>query len=66
MKVSVVFGDKLMQVKIKEGSTIEDALKKLGINTETVIVKRNSYITPIEEKVRDNDRIEIINVVSGG
>jgi len=67
MQVKIKLPDgKIRNLNVTKNSTIEDVLKKLKINTETVIVKRNNCITPVEEKIRDNDKIEIINVVSGG
>jgi len=46
--------------------TIAMLLKELGINPDTVIVRRNSGIRTADTKLGDGDRVEIIPVVSGG
>ncbi|MFQ6137289.1 MAG: sulfur carrier protein ThiS [Candidatus Hydrothermarchaeales archaeon] len=54
------------RVTIREGSTIEDLLRKLNINRESVLIRRNGEISPEEEFLQDEDFIEIISVISGG
>ncbi|MCD6367853.1 MAG: MoaD/ThiS family protein [Candidatus Aenigmarchaeota archaeon] len=66
MKVKVVFEDKVNEVEIKGESTIEDLLKQMGINTESVLVKRNGFFVPVENDLNDGDYIEILSVVSNG
>ncbi len=66
----------LMQVKVKiqekiekfefSGETTEDLLKKMNINTESVLIKRNGKFVPVEDKIKNMDEIEVINIVSSG
>jgi len=57
--------NKINKIKTEE-KTIEDLLKKLNINTESVLVKRNGKFVPIEDGIKDKDEIEVIVVVSSG
>ena len=43
-----------------------DVVQKLGINPETVLVKRGREIITDDEALANGDRIELIKVVSGG
>lgn len=65
MKVSVVFNG---QRKLFEGEarSIEDILRALKINLETVIVKRGKEVAPPEDAVNDGEEIELIKIFSGG
>ncbi|MFH0889623.1 MAG: sulfur carrier protein ThiS [Candidatus Aenigmatarchaeota archaeon] len=65
MKIEVVWSGTTKKVETKS-RTIESLLKELGINSETVIVSVNGEIVPESQKIRKNDRIEILKVVSGG
>jgi len=66
MNVTVKFGRKTEKLNIPKGTTIYEILKKLEINREVVIVARNGEIVPESEELRDEDKIQIITVISGG
>ena len=66
MIVKIKFLGQIKGVELKEGSTISDALKKAGINPETVIVSRMGEIVPESEKTKEGETIEAIRIVSGG
>jgi len=53
-------------IEIRDRATINDLLEQLGINRETVIVRRNKEICLEEELLKPNDFVEIIKVVTGG
>lgn len=65
MKV-VVKTDKKSSIEVKEGSSINDLLRKLRINRETIIVMRNGEICVEEEELKDGDTVEILRAISGG
>ncbi|MFQ5975626.1 MAG: MoaD/ThiS family protein [Candidatus Hydrothermarchaeales archaeon] len=65
MEITVRHKDK-KKVKIEEGLLIEDLLRKLKINRETVLVAKNGGISLEEEVLKDGDIIDIISVISGG
>lgn len=65
MQITLKLNCKTKKTKSEE-KTIEELLKKHGINTESVLVKRNGKFVPIEDRLKDKDEIEIINIVSSG
>jgi sulfur carrier protein len=66
MKISVKQGKKTEIVNLGQNATINDLLEQLGINRETVLVRRNGKITIEEEILREGDSVEIIQAISGG
>jgi|Deesub1362A_J573_1020465.scaffolds.fasta_scaffold00098_35 sulfur carrier protein ThiS len=66
MEVSVKIRREEKSVILDEGSTINDLLKKLGINRETVLIRRNGKLCIEEEVLNDRDSVEIIPAISGG
>ena len=48
------------------GKTVLDLLRILEINSETVLIVRRSEVITEKETLEDNDRIEILSVISGG
>lgn len=57
---------KKSRVKVDKGASIAELLKKLKVNRETVIVRKNREIVSEEEGLSEGDRVEIIGVISGG
>ena len=66
MKVNVKILGKQRKVELKGETDISGLLKKMKVNPETVIVKRRDEILLEDEKIRNNDKIELIKIVSGG
>ena len=64
IKVKLHKGPKTVDVEPK--SRVIDVLTKLGINSETVLVKKSSDIVLEEEILKENDEIEVIRIISGG
>ena len=64
MKIYIEKDDKTLELKF-EGNT-KELLKKLKINIETVIITRNNELISEDEKLKNNDSIKILSVVSGG
>lgn len=52
--------------EIKFSGTVLKLLNQLKINPETVIVTANDTLVTEEDKIKDSDNIEILQVVSGG
>lgn len=66
LTIRVSFQDKNKRITIPEKSTIEDILKKMGINRETVIVSVNGEYVPETESVKNKDKIKILEITSSG
>ncbi len=65
MQVTLKFSSRIKKVSA-EVKTIEELLKKLKINTESVLVKRNGRFVPIEDEIKNGDEIEVIEITSSG
>jgi thiamine biosynthesis protein ThiS len=46
--------------------TVNDLLTQLSINPETVLVTRNGTVLTGSHSLQNNDRVEILSVISGG
>ena len=57
---------KSLEVELEDNATIKDMLKKININPVTVIVSRDNNIILEDENLKDNDKIKLISVISGG
>jgi len=69
IKVMIIFvhfqGEK-RKVEIPEKSRVIDVIRKVKINPETVIVRREDDILLEEDIVKGNDNLEFIRIISGG
>ena len=66
MHVYATYGKVKKKLALRYGAIALDVLQIMKINPEMVIVKRGEEIIPDSEELSDNDKIEIIQVVSGG
>ncbi len=66
MHVFATYGKVKKKLALRYGAIALDVLQILKINPEMVLVKRGGEIIPDNEELNDNDKIEIIQVVSGG
>lgn len=48
------------------GQTVKELLSHLEINPETVLVVKNSEVITEKEILSDQDKLELLSVVSGG
>jgi sulfur carrier protein len=65
-KLKIVLPDGSRKELIAQNTTIEDVLKRLGINPVEVIVAKNGRIVSEEETAGDGDELKIVMVVHGG
>jgi len=65
MQVTLKFSSRIRKIT-SDVKTIEELLKKLKINTQSVLVKRNGRFVPVEDKIKDGDELEIIEITSSG
>ena len=59
-------GDIDKNVKIAEGSTVLDLLKKLDMRPDNWIATRDSKAIPDDSPLKNGDSIRLLSVVSGG
>lgn len=51
---------------VKENITARDALKKVGIDPESVLVVVNGKLVTDDQVLREGDQVKLVAVVSGG
>lgn len=66
VKVRLVPGGKTKTLELKKGATAEEAVRLLGMNRETVVVRRAGKPIPECEPVTGGDELEILTIISGG
>ena len=66
MHIYATYGKVKKKLALKYGAIALDVLQIMKINPEMVLIKRGGEIIPDNEELSDNDKIEIIQVVSGG
>ena len=66
MQIKLILDGKERTMKTGGSSTVMHLLRDLGINRETVLVRKNGEICVEEEKIKEGDDIEIIKTISGG
>ena len=57
---------KIKEVNLEEGSTVLDLLKKLKLKPDTIIVLNNNLPIPVDDVLKDKQKLTIIMVSSGG
>ena len=66
IEVSITGIGETSQITIINGSTVEDVLKRLGLNVSAQIVLRGKTPIPIDEIVVEGDELRVIETFSGG
>ena len=54
------------RIKLETGSSVEQAIRALGLYPDQWIPVRNDEPLPLDEKLEDGDELKLISVVSGG
>ncbi len=65
MEIEVEMKGRKEKIKIPDGSTGEDLLKKLGFSPDEVIIIMNNTPIPYNEQLKEG-KIKLIRVASGG
>lgn len=66
IKLHLVNDDKDFELNLTTGAPAGDSLKELKIPPDTVIITRDGKPIPIDTPLRNNDKLSIIRVLSGG
>lgn len=64
MAVRLTLRDK--EYTVKPGMTVRQAIKKMGIQPESVIPTRDGELITDDEVIKDGEHIRLIAVISGG
>ena len=62
-KVFIERENRNVNVKAKN---VSELLKNLKINKEVVLVVKNNVLVTEDEKLNEDDKIELVSVISGG
>ncbi len=62
--IQITFRNKKFEVK--ENSTARDALKKIGIDPESVLITVNGKLVTDDVLLRQGDEVKLVAVISGG
>lgn len=62
--MKIEFRDKAWEVK--GGTTARDAIKKIGLDPESVLVVVNGSLVTDDFLLKDADQVKLVAVVSGG
>ena len=55
-----------LNIEEKFSGKASELLKKLKINSETVLIVKNDELISEDEVLKDSDSIKILSVISGG
>ena len=65
--------NRIMEIKYREkkwdmksGMTARDALKKIGLDPESVLITINGQVVTDDVVLKETDQVKLIAVVSGG
>lgn len=62
----VIINQEEKEISIEREITINELLRKLNLNRESVVVIVNGEIKVEEEKIKEGDEVKIISAISGG
>jgi sulfur carrier protein len=68
MKVKIFFekDNSRKTIDAQKGQTIESLLKRMKINSQTVIVVKNGEVVTEQEVLKEKDELKILSVKLGG
>ena len=66
VKVLLLPERKTKSVKLQRGADGFELLKALNINPENVILLRGERPVPVDSRIRPDDDLKVVRVVSGG
>jgi sulfur carrier protein len=64
MKARILYRDQVFEVRA--GMTVRAALLKLELSPDTVLATRDQELITDDEIIKEDDRIRLIPVISGG
>ncbi len=62
--MEITFRDK--KYEIKSGMTAREALRKIGIDPESVLIVLNGTLATDDTLLKEGDKVKLVAVVSGG
>jgi len=66
MRITLIIGEKKESKDYSNNKTIKELLDDINMPSESVVVKKNNEIVMEDEKIENDDVIEVIKVIYGG
>lgn len=66
MDIEVTYEGKNNRLSFDRIPKVSELMDALDINTETVLVKINNEIEPEDIRIKKEDKVEMIKIISGG
>ena len=66
VKVKLSRSNEIKEIDLETGSTVEDILKKINLKPDTVIVMNKYKPIPVDDEIKDEEELTILQVSSGG
>ncbi|WCM39186.1 MULTISPECIES: sulfur carrier protein TtuB [Thermus] len=54
------------EVEVRGDRPLKEVLRELGLNPETVVAVRGEELLTLEERVGEEETIEVLSAISGG
>lgn len=66
IKVKLSRSNEIKEIDLETGSTVENILKKLNLKPDTVIIMNKYKTIPVDDEIKDEEELTILQVSSGG
>ena len=66
IKINISRTKETKNLELDAGTKVQDALKKLNLKPDTIVVMNKNKPIPIDDELRDGEELVIIQVSSGG
>jgi sulfur carrier protein ThiS len=66
IKISISRTKETKNLELDAGTKVQDALKKLNLKPDTIVVMSKNKPIPIDDELKDGEELVIIQVSSGG
>ncbi len=66
IQINILPEKNVKEQEIQKSTTVGDVIKSMHIKPDTVIAMRDNTPIPIDETIKEGDKITIIKVSSGG
>nr|WP_277621167.1 MoaD/ThiS family protein [Thermus arciformis] len=54
------------EVEVRGNRPLREVLEELGLNPETVVAVRGEELLTLDERVGEEDTVEVLSAISGG
>ena len=66
IKVKISRTNETKEIKLENGASVQNLLKKINLKPDTIIVLNNDKPIPIDDELKNGEELTILQVSSGG